>query len=352
MNQFLNDYPEGTKVFLSKFKKKYKFQDIEKYLSELEPLNVLIIGDGIIDEYHYCEPMGKAAKSNLIVNKYLSQETFAGGAFAIANHISGLVREVQLVSILGRVDSRENFIRESLKENVRSKFFYRLDGPTIIKKRYIHQYLNQKLFEVNFINDQFVESALEREIIDYLDGVLTNYDLVLVSDFGHGFISPAIYRRLRKNSKVLAINTQTNGANSGYNLITKYSNPDYVCLDETEIRLAAQSKFKKIDEVVREIHKQVNARFLITTLGKLGSIGIDDKGRVNQTPIFSKKVIDTIGAGDAYFSFTAPCVALGVPLDLISFIGNVVGCMAVQIVGNKKPVEKKEFLDFTKTLLA
>jgi bifunctional ADP-heptose synthase (sugar kinase/adenylyltransferase) len=352
MNPFVNDYPEATKIFLRQFKKQYKYQDIKECLSELEPLKVLIIGEGIIDEYHYCEPMGKAGKANLIVNKYLNQETFIGGAFAIANNVAGLVSEVHLVSLLGEVDSREDFIQKKLMPNVKPKFFCRSDGPTIVKKRYIHQYMNQKLFEINFINDRFIEGALEDKIVAYLDKVVHGYDLVLLSDFGHGFISSKIYKVIEENSKVLAINTQTNGANSGHNLITKYHNPDFVCLDEAEIRLAAQSKYNSIDEIVKEIRQQINAKFVITTLGKQGSIGIDSQEKINRTPIFSTHVIDTIGAGDAYFSFTAPCVALGIPLDLVSFVGNVVGGLAVQIVGNKKPVEKLDFLKFVKLLVS
>jgi sugar/nucleoside kinase (ribokinase family) len=61
--------------------------------------------------------------------------------------------------------------------------------------------------------------------------------------------------------------------------------------------------------------------------------------------------VDTIGAGDAFFAFTAPCFAVGMPLDLVSFIGNAVGALAVQIVGNKKSVEKYEALEFIHNLL-
>ena len=95
----------------------------------------------------------------------------------------------------------------------------------------------------------------------------------------------------------------------------------------------------------------VVAEHLIITLGKKGSIGIDRDGLVCRTPILSTKVIDTVGAGDAFFAFTAPCFAKGLPLDLVSFIGNSVGALAVQIIGNKKPVEKYELLEFIHSIL-
>jgi rfaE bifunctional protein kinase chain/domain/rfaE bifunctional protein nucleotidyltransferase chain/domain len=351
INDFLYVYPGETKSFLKEFSERYSFQEIVDALNLFRDLKVLIIGDGIVDEYCYCDTMSKSAKSAIVVNKYLTEEVFAGAAFIIANHIAGLCDEVRLVSLLGREDSREEFILNSLKPNIKANFFYRDDGPTIVKRRYINQYLNQKLFEVNYINETYINGDCESDIIDYLERALPQYDIVLVSDFGHGFITKGIIDVIEGTSKTFAVNTQTNAANAGYNLITKYKNPNFVCLDEAEARLAVQDKFSDIDVVARKIMDAVAAEHLIVTLGKKGSIGIDKGGLVCRTPILSTKVIDTVGAGDAFFAFTAPCFAKGLPLDLVSFIGNAVGALAVQIIGNKKPVEKHELLEFINSIL-
>jgi rfaE bifunctional protein kinase chain/domain len=351
IKNFLNIYPEETKAFLKNFQKKYTFNSILEKINSLKKLKVLLIGDGIVDEYHYCEPLGKSAKAILVVNKYLTHEVFAGGAFAIANHIAGLCKDVHLISLLGSDDSREEFIGNSLKTRISTKFFYRDDGPTVIKKRYINQYLNQKLFEVNYLNDNYIKGDLESEVIKYLKSVIPMYDVVLVSDFGHGFITNRIIRVIEDSAVKFAVNTQTNGANIGYNMITKYRNPAFVCLDETEVRLSAQDRCSDIEPIAKNIAKTINSDFFIVTRGRKGSVGIDKKGDVNKTPIFSTKVVDTVGAGDAFFAYTAPCIAQGMPLDLVSFIGNAVGALAVQIVCNKKPVEKNEFLEFVHSLL-
>ncbi|MCP5003223.1 MAG: hypothetical protein GY941_04620 [Planctomycetes bacterium] len=351
INNFLDVYPEETRKFIHDFSERYSFDYIREKMDELKKMKILLLGDGIIDEYHYVATMGKSAKANLVVNKYLTHEIFAGGVFAIANHIAGLCEEVQLVTVLGREDTRKEFILNSLKPNINSQFFYRQDGPTIVKKRYIHSYLNQKLFEINYLEDTFINGCIEAEIVDYLKAEIQKYDLVLVSDFGHGFITEKIFGVIEKHSKTFGINTQTNGANVGYNLITKYHNPNYVCLDELEIRLAAQERFANIEDVIKKISMSINSDYLIATLGKGGSIGINRKGETNRTPIFSSKVVDTVGAGDAFFAYTAPCFAIGHPLDLVSFIGNAVGALAVQIVGNKKAVEKHDLLDFVQTIL-
>jgi rfaE bifunctional protein kinase chain/domain/rfaE bifunctional protein nucleotidyltransferase chain/domain len=351
INNFLDIYPAETKKFLKELAARHSFKQIATQLNKLKSLKVLIIGDGIIDEYHYCDSMGRSSKNPLVVNRYLNHETFAGGALAIANHIASLCETVHLVTLLGKQESREEFIAANLKPNITSKYFYREDGPTIVKKRYVNQYLNQKLFEVNYLNDSQIAADLEKKLLAYLHNEVRKYDIVLVSDFGHGLVTKKLIKLIESRANKYAINTQTNAANSGYNMVTKYHRPYFICVDENELRLAAQEKHGQIEDVARRIKDAVKAQNLIVTLGRRGSLGLGRKGELNRTPVFSTKVIDTIGAGDAFFAFTAPCFAVGLPLDLVSFIGNAVGALAVQIVGNKKSVEKHELLEFIHNLL-
>lgn len=351
MKNFLNIYPDEVKGFLKHFGKKYSLREITQRINELQKLKILLIGDGIIDEYHYCESLGRSAKAPLVVNRYIEHETFAGGAFAIANHIAGICSGVHLVSLLSSTSSREDFIRKCMKPNVSMNFFNREDGPTIVKKRYINRYSNQKMFEVNYLNDNYINENLEDEVIKYLKSVVSDYDLVLISDFGHGFITKKIIDVIQKNGVKFAVNTQTNAANAGYNMITKYRRPEYVCLDESELRWAAQERFADIEFVAKKIIKEIRGKSLIVTLGKYGSLGVNDSNQVNRTPVFSSRVVDTVGAGDAFFAFTAPCICYNMPLDLASFIGNAVGALAVQIVCNKKSVEKYELFEFINALL-
>ncbi|MBF0558790.1 MAG: adenylyltransferase/cytidyltransferase family protein [Nitrospirae bacterium] len=352
INNFLDIYSNETKEYLRNFKSKYAFDDIVNNLGKLQDLKVLLIGDGIVDEYHYCETMGKSPKSQLIVNKYLYHEIFAGGVFAIANHIAGICGHVDLISLLGGEDSRESFISSNLRSNISANFFIREDAPSVIKKRYISTaYNNSKLFEVNFINDTPISEELEQKVITHIKNIISNYDLVIVSDFGHGLITNNIIRSIEKHAKKLAVNTQTNGANAGYNLITKYARTNFICLDDPEARLAVQDKHSSIEDVGVALGRQLNTDCLIITVGRDGSICITEDGGLNHTPAFATRVKDIIGAGDAYFAFSAPCYAIGLPIELVCFIGNAAGALAVQIVGNKKPVEKYELLEFINAVL-
>ena len=50
-------------------------------IQALSSLKVLVIGDAIIDEYHYCQAMGKSPKETIVTTRYVSQEVFAEGIY-------------------------------------------------------------------------------------------------------------------------------------------------------------------------------------------------------------------------------------------------------------------------------
>jgi len=62
-------------------------------------------------------------------------------------------------------------------------------------------------------------------------------------------------------------------------------------------------------------------------------------------------VVDTVGAGDAFLSVTAPLVQSGVPMELVGLIGNAVGAMKVGIVGHRQSVQRVPLMKFLTALL-
>jgi len=90
---------------------------------------------------------------------------------------------------------------------------------------------------------------------------------------------------------------------------------------------------------------------VVITGGHRGSFAYSKEEGLIKIPVFSEDIVDRIGAGDAYFSITSPCVAKGYPMELVGFIGNAVGALAVKIIGNKKSIEPEALYKFVNTLL-
>ena len=83
----------------------------------------------------------------------------------------------------------------------------------------------------------------------------------------------------------------------------------------------------------------------------MAASSFEDKRGVTHVPAFTRRVVDTMGAGDAFLAVTAPLAAVSDDMDMIGFIGNAVGAIKVGILGHRKPVEKVPTLKFIQTLL-
>lgn len=356
LKNYFDIYPKEVKKFLDEFKKRCSAEEIISILKGLREMKILLIGETIIDEYHYCKGMGKIPKDNLIATKYLNNEVFAGGVLACANHLAGFCDNVHLVTALGKNNPAgpghdyEDFIKSKLSPNINYKFFYDGEGQTIVKRRFIDPTFFTKMFEIYYFDDRHLPENISRQIVDYLDKILPQYDLVVVTDYGHGFFDKNIISVLADKAKFLAVNTQTNSANTGFNLITKYPRVDYICIDEPEVRLAVHQKDGEIGEIIDHILKLVNVQKLIITRGHNGSVVYDGVNKMYNIPVLSTCVVDRVGAGDAFLAITSPCVAKGISMDIVGFIGNIVGAIHVTVVGNKSSVAPDQVYRFIQTL--
>ena len=351
VNTYFSVFSEEAQTFLKSFRERYSSTDIIKRLEGLRGLKVLVVGDAIVDEYHYCQAMGKSPKETVVATRYVNEEAFAGGVLACANHVAGFCEQVDLVTCLGLQDSREDFIRSHLKPNVRPNFFYREDATTVIKRRFVDPAFLSKMFQICFLNDSHLPEKLEGELKNYLGDTLSSYDVVLVADYGHGFLSPQSVSILSERSRFLALNTQTNSANQGFNPVTKYPRADYVCVDEPEIRLATQSRAGPLEDLILKVQKQMKSQKVIITRGHNGSVVYSKEQGFTKIPVFSSEIVDRVGAGDAFFAVTSPCVASEFPTDVVGFIGNMVGALAVRIVCNRSFIEPLPLFRFISTAL-
>lgn len=351
LNLHFDVYPEEAQEFLREFRQRHSADEVIGLLKDLKNLKVLLVGEAIIDEYHYVQSMQKSPKELLVTTRYVREEHFAGGILACANHVAGFCGQVDLVAVLGEKDSREAFIRRNLKPNVTPTFFYHEDAGTIVKRRYVEQAFLNKMFEVSFLEDGGLPGSVIERVERYLARVLADYDLVIVADYGHGFLHRDLISLLSAESRFLALNVQTNSANLGYNLVTKYPRAHYICIDEPEVRLAAHDRRSNLEEIIRRLAKDLACSRVSITRGHKGSVVYADGEGFSHAPVLSREIVDRIGAGDAYLSVTAPCVAMGYSTEIVGFIGNVAGALAVRIVGNRTPVEPVPLFKFITALL-
>lgn len=364
--QFASDLGDGTSsitsdlfsalsdevgVWLDNFRQRHSAEEICDSLKSLEPLRVVVVGEVVLDEYVYCEALGKSSKEPILALRYLYQDVHAGGSIAIANHLADFCASADLVAYLGGINSREEFVRTSIKPNVTPSFIHKANSPTIVKRRFVEKYQVTKLFEIYEINDEFLSETEEEELCTELERLLLHCDLVIVADFGHGLIPPRAAALLSEKAPFLAVNTQINAANIGFHTISKYKRADYICIHEGEVRLDARSRKADLRDLITDLADRLACDTVTVTRGKTGSLIYTRDGGFAACPALAAKVVDRLGAGDTVLAITALCAAKRLPPDVIGFIGNLVGAQAVRIVGNSRSIDRAELFRHVQTLL-
>lgn len=355
-SQLINDHfsllDPAVQQFLNNHRAKNVLPKVLAAVESIANLKVLFVGDAIIDEYQYSRTMGKAAKEAIIAGRSVGSEIFAGGVIAAANHAAGFVKQVEVITCLGLRDSYEDVIRGALHPNVAADFLFRKDVPTTRKCRFVDPAHLRKMFEMYYFDDRPIDGALEDEFIARIREKAPQYDVVVVTDFGHGLITPRAIEALCESSKFLAVNAQTNSANLGYNLVTKYPRADYVCIDAPEARLASGDRFGELADVIREqLATSMEAPRFVVTDGEHGCVAFSAEKGAARVPAFTRQVVDTVGAGDAFLAVTAPIASLNHDMEIVGLIGNAVGAMKVGTVGHRQSVEKVPLMKYITALL-
>lgn len=351
LNENFEVLPPQTRSFLNEFKKQHRFEEISEAVKSASDLRVLVFGDAIIDEYNYAKALGHSGKYNVLSAQHLNAEKFAGGALAVAKHIASISPNVTIATAIGSHDSDETFIREKLGHNIGKKFFHFSNAPTIKKTRYLDDDGN-RFFEIYHYKSDPICDRFESEICEWLQDNVKDFDLVVIPDFGNGLITSRMIEVCCKEARKLAVNTQVNSGNRGFHQIGKYPRSDFICLNEAELRLAAQDNVSSLEPIARRIAVQQAASFLAVTRGTKGILVYESaRDGFFSIPALSSKVIDRVGAGDAFLAYVSVLLAAENDAVVAGFVGSAAAALGVQIVCNREAVELPALLPYLNTLL-
>lgn len=352
INQHLPVLGKEISDYLASFSSKFSADSVIRYLEQAQSLKVLVVGETIIDEYVYCETLGKSGKEPILAIRQINSERFAGGVVAVANHIAAFCDKVELLTFLGQVESQENFICENLSDNVETRFLYMEENaPTIIKRRFVETYPFQKMFELYVMDEGESKPAETKALCGVLEELLPKYDAVVVTDYGHGMLGPEAVDVLCDKAKFLAVNTQANAGNLGFNTVSKYPRADFLSVSEKEIRLDARSRRKDLRLIVEDVAQRLSCERMIITRGQGGCLCYGREEGFLEVPALSSQVVDRMGAGDAVFSIAGLCAAQKAPMELVGFVGSVAGAQAVGTIGHRESLQRSGMSRHIETLL-
>jgi rfaE bifunctional protein nucleotidyltransferase chain/domain len=351
INRFFSSFSKELQDYLDLFRRRYSLDQILSVIDEMSRLKVLLVGDVIIDEYCYCSPLGASGKSPVLAVKYGSQDRFAGGVLAVANHMANFVDSVRMLTVLGEHDDHRPFIESSLNPRVRPQFWVQDGAPTLVKRRFLDGYSLHKWLEVYTMDDSGLPADKDRDLAESLRREASQYDMAVSADFGHGAVSPLLCQSLVAHAPFLAVNTQVNAGNASMHTISRYSKADYISLTERELRLDTRDLKEDLRLLACETAHRFQSKALAVTKGRQGACMSDFDGAFVVVPAFASRAVDSIGSGDAFFAISSLAARLNAPLEITAFLGNVAGALAVQIIGNQKAIDKSGLIKYVTSLL-
>ncbi|MDB9773799.1 PfkB family carbohydrate kinase [Candidatus Pelagibacter sp.] len=328
-NQIISDY------FLRNSIKK---SNLKKLISNFKKLNVCVIGDLIIDEYNYCEPLGMSREESVIVVKFNDKKTFLGGAGAVASYAKKLCNNVYFFSVMGK-DKINKFANSELKKR---KIFNNIlvdnTRPTTVKVRFRDE--QKSLLRVSYLDSSQIDISLQDKLYNDFKKISNKLDLVIFSDFNYGCLPKKLVDRIfdlcKKKNIMMSADSQSSSQDGD---ISRFQSMNLITPTEKEARLCILDNEIGIENLIKKIMLKSKSK---NTILKLGSEGLivskfsnSKFSKVDRLPAINKnKIIDVSGAGDAMLTIASLSLASNSSIWEASYLGSIASSIAITKYGN------------------
>jgi len=308
-----------------------------------------VIGDYILDRYHFCEATGIAGEGPMMALRAVQSHDFDGGAAVIAAHLAGLGAAPRFVTALtddeaaSQVELRLRFAGVDV---IASK--HRRD--LVAKHRYLVD--ESKLFKVDEGSisplDSRAQDAIAEQILAAADGAAG----VIFADFGYGLITAGLLDRIlpELRARVPILTADVSGKRGN---LLRFKGVDLLCPTEREMRDTLQDFSSGLGAVVSKLLTATDARQALITLGKQGLVSFDWPGgsaresdgrlRSEYVAALSARTVDPLGCGDALLATASLALAAGGSLQAAALLGSIAAAIEVQHLGNH-PIGVEELI--------
>jgi len=324
---------------------------IEKIVNNLESCRVLVIGDIILDQYVLCDATEVANEAPMMSLVELERREYLGGAAIVARQIAALGASATLLSACGNNDEARSTMDTLDDEQIYTRLLpVRHSLPR--KTRFVVE--TAKMLRVEKAEYAPLDSQAETTAVAEIEAQLDHVDAVIWCDFGYGMITSNLLRRtlpiLRERKKIIAGNVSGPRGN-----LLEFKNVDLLCPTERQLRTVFHDFEQGLSKVAWEAMSHTRAKHLVTSLAKRGIVAFDRQtqqanlpeysGRLlsEYLPSFADKVVDSLGAGDAFLAVATLALTAGAGLMQAAYLANAASALEHATLGNV-PISKRNLI--------
>lgn len=291
-------------------------------------VNVLIIGDVMLDEYINGNAERLSPEAPIPVIHVSNTSYSPGGAANVAANIAALGAKCTLVSIPG-FDNAAHILSEMLnRPGITSWLDPCIDRVTTRKVRIMSG--ATQIARVDYEDPTPINNKAEGEIITTILKIMPEYNAVILSDYNKGVCTPRICTEIIKKACEIQIPVIVDPKGPDWG---KYRGASVITPNVKELGDAMgciiHNDNVEIDGACDLLAKTYDIKTIITTRAEKG-VSIHEGGETRHYSTSCQVICDVSGAGDTALSVIALCKVVGMDNDSIARIANMAGGIAVR----------------------
>lgn len=319
---------------------KYNIQEINGFFEKIKNLNIVIIGDVMIDSYIWgnVDRISPEAPVPIVtVNKRANR---LGGAANVALNIKAMGATPVLCSVIG-CDKQAEIFEELLQEN-------QLPAEGILKNKTRITTTKFRVIGNNMqmlrVDEEMDSPLLRTDQQKFFQNIRTIFsqrkiDAVIFQDYDKGVITPDLIKKVNQlcteNNIPVAVDPKKRNFDAYRNLT--FFKPNLKELREGLGLNFDKSDFVSLRKAVQKLHQKQNLRFILATLSDAGVFVSQwlggDSFEDFHIPAHLRSIADVSGAGDTVVSLATLCLALGMKPTELAAISNLGGGQVCESVG-------------------
>lgn len=327
-------------------------EEIIQLFESFNHLNVLIIGDVMVDSYLWGNVERISPEAPVPIVSVKSRENRLGGAANVALNVKAMGANPILCSVVGKDQKGEEFIH-LLKEQQMETTGIVQSASRITTTKF--RVIGNKVQMLRV--DEEVDSCLSEEdsmaFIARFNDILNKnkVDVIIFQDYDKGIITNDLIEKVvsvaAKHHIPIAVDPKKKNF-TNYKHVTLFK-PNLKELKEgLNIEFDAKNK-NKLQEAVSLLKSKLDASMVLLTLSEDGVfIEYENNGEKGITllPSHVRSISDVSGAGDTVISVASLCLATRVDPGMLAAISNLAGGLVCEKVG-VVPVDKQVLLTET-----
>jgi rfaE bifunctional protein kinase chain/domain len=319
-------------------------QRFARIISGFRRLRVVVAGDLIADEFIYGRVERVSREAPVLILGYDATEIVPGGAGNAASNAAALGASVEVVGVAGRDAAGERML-DALPPRAQTRAVCRSERyVTPVKTRILAGGVHSAKQQVVRIDRAggTPDRQMTRQVEAALARAAARADAVIVSDYGSGLITPALWRRaLRGQTPPITL------VDSRYAL-GEFTGMTACTPNEPEVEALLGRRIddngEALEQAGRELLQRLQSAAVLITRGSRGMALFEPKKPTELISIVgSDQVTDVTGAGDTVIATFALALAAGATFSEAAHLANHAAGLVVMKRGTAT-VTAKELL--------